>query len=438
MLLSDKDVDPLEVLETDLADREIEVQLEAIRNVPTIALAIGPEKAKNEMISIIDMYCNIDEDQGYTLQKKDGSLGAKEEVLREIALVLDVSMVRLVGGKEHALPLLLLLQKLAMSDETVIREAAVNTIISFAKAFDGAYVDRVVLSLVTHLADSSKWGARMGAAGAGPRLYEWLQSEKCRKACQEMVFKLTRDKMPLVRHEAISTIYLMLTSMGEKDITELLEFIVPILKNLSKEPQEYFRYRLIDILKVLLKFCNEELLEVCEEFLSCVFNDQNWRIRARLLAALPEMASTAPSEFINNEILPHFVNCFLDPEALVRVEAIKMAPEFLSHQSFLPEKIKELVTQSLIMELVKDEFPEVQKVTSGAVLDILEITYRSGITEEDKDMVIHIMDKFYFDECGEVRMNFCKGLRKALAFCGEKYFVTRLLPLVPKLQEDTK
>jgi len=52
--------------------------------------------------------------------------------------------------------------------------------------------------------------------------------------------------------------------------------------------------------------------------------------------------------------------------------------------------------------------------------------------------VIHIMDKFFFDDSGEVRANFGKGLKKTLSFCGEKLFINRIVPLVSKLLEDPK
>merc|ERR550534_1589348 len=175
-------------------------------------------------MAIIDAYCTTDnDDEVYAIQKKDGSLGANEEVLREIARVLNVSMIPLLGGKENILPILILLQKLAMIDETVVREAAVNTIVSFAKALDGDYVDRVIFTVVTSLTDSTKWGARMGAAGALPRLHQYLMNETCRKHCQDMIFKLSRDKMPLVRHECFSSIHLMLQPMGDRSMPELLD-----------------------------------------------------------------------------------------------------------------------------------------------------------------------------------------------------------------------
>merc|ERR1719427_713728 len=44
------------------------------------------------------------------------------------------------------------------------------------------------------------------------------------------------------------------------------------------------------------------------------------------------------------------------------------------------------------------------------------------------------MIQFQGDASGEVRLNFCKGLKMAYSLCGEDLFV----PLVLKLQEDPK
>merc|ERR1719192_1681562 len=92
----------------------------------------------------------------------------------------------------------------------------------------------------------------------------------------------------------------------------------------------------------------------------------------------------------------------------------------------------------MIMELVADDVTAVREVVSGTVLDILTIIFGTNTTDDEKNIVIHIMDKFFFDDSGEVRANFGKGLKKTLSFCGEKLFINRIVPLVSKLLEDPK
>lgn len=432
------ELDPLEVLKTDLSNSDVGVQLEAIRNVPAIALAIGPEKAREHVVNLLDSACFPEDYEGYTIPINNGKLGLMEEVLREVAIVLDSSMIPLLGGKDSVLPMLLLHKKLAMSDETLIREASVTSIISIAKEMDVAHVEQQVLSLVSDLSETSRWPARASAANAASRLYQYLRGDKSMEVCKNVVYMLSKDGNPMVRYEAHRMVHQMLKPMIHQNGIDLLEFIVPILRNFMCELQEDFRFHVIGIIKTLLEVDTEELLDICHEYLGYMMTDIDWRIRKKLLAELMEIVDKAPEYFINVKLLSHFVDCFFDVEPLVRLAAIKIAPELFSHRKLNPNDIKEVVTPLSIKKIMEDEFSEVREVTAGAVMDIIAITFSKNTTDEEKDLAAQIMDKFVFDDSDVVRSNFGKGLKKALSFCGESRFIDRVFPLVFKMLEDQK
>jgi len=437
--MSDAEIDPLEVLREDLEDDDITVQLEAVRNLPTIALALGQELSRTKLIQFLETYCfPVDKPSGFT--RKDNSLGVKEEVLREVALVLNGSMLPLLGGKASALSMLLLLQKLAMVEETVIREAAVDGIISCVKELDGNFVDQKVLPLITYLAEAEWWTSRVSAAAAGPRLYPFLIAAKARDECVAMVLKLCRDEMPMVRQEAYVSIPHMMKAMGDDNVNGLLQFIVPVLKILAKELQENMRHQIVDIVKSLLDINKQELMMVCQQNLNNVIHDSNWRVRKRFLEQLMEITNAASAPFVNNHVLPGFVRSLQDHEPSVRVKAIKLIPEFFSHKNCDPERIREKINDEVIGVLVKDEYPEVREAVSGAILHIFEkiADPDKGLPNDVREEIIDIMMQFYSDDSGEVRLNFCKGLKRAHLLCGEERFVNKLLPMVLKLQEDSK
>jgi len=437
--MSDDDVDPLEVLHDDLEDDNITVQLDAVRNLPTIALAMGQDLARRELLKFLDNYCFPDDRQN-DFGNKDNSLGVKEEVLREVAQALDGSMLVLLGAKETAGDMLKLLQKLAMVEETVIREAAVNSMISCVKELDGGYVDLNVLPLITHLADGDWWTSRVSAAAAGPRLYPYLNTKKYKDDCAVMVTKLCRDEMPMVRQEAYVSIPYMLEAMGENNINGLKEFIIPVLKILAKELQENMRHQIVDVVKALLKLNKPELDEICRSHITLAISDANWRVRKRFLDQVMEITDVAPKNFVNEEIMEGFVRRLKDTEPSVRVKAIKLIPDLFAHKKCSADKVRTLLTEDVISGLVKDEYPEVREATSGAILHIFEKLEDpdKGLPKSDKEEIVDIMSQFQADDSGEVRLNFCKGLKRAYVLCGEDLFVNRLLALVLKLQEDPK
>jgi len=432
------DLDPIEVLKSDLSDIDISVKLEAMKNVPTVALAIGPERSANELIITIENACFPDPSEGHALQLSDGQLGLSEEVLMEVALIMDSSMIPLIGGKDNVLPMLKLLQRLAMVDETVVRGAAVNSILDVAKEMGLEYIEKHVLTLVLQLGTAARWAARTSAADLIPRLYHHLECEKSKETCQEMVLKLCRDKMQLVKHEACCKIYQMIMPMGEQNTDDLLSFVSQILKILMNEQQQDFRCQVIQIVKTLLNVKSEHLLLICKEYLQYMFDDNDWRIRKMLLSELMEIVDIAPVEFLNDVLLPNFVKCFDEVSTIVRTAALNMAMEFFSHEKLDFKNVKILFTNTIIMQLVEDEMAAVRDAASEAIPDILKSIFGSEATDEQKDFVLEIMEKFSCDESGNVRANFLKGLQKILFCVGESNFVDRIIPLVTKMLEDPK
>jgi len=436
--MSEIEVDPIEVLREDLEDDDITVQLDAVRNLQTIALALGQDLARSKMLPFLHAFCfpvNKQNDFG----KKDSSLGVKEEVLREIALALDGSMLQLLGGKESALNMLPLQHKLAMVEETVIREAAVAGIISCVKELDGLFVDQHVFPLITSLAEKDWWTSRVSAASCGPKLYPYLHSNKCRNECATMILKLCRDEMPMVRHETYVSIPSMLKAMADYDINGLLQFIIPVLKILAKELQENMRHQIVDLVKALLKLNKPALIDVCRKNLTMAISDANWRVRKRFLDQLMAITDCSPESFVE-EILEGFVLRLRDTEPTVRVKAIQLIPEFFSHKNCNAAKVQELITEEVISSLVKEEYPEVREAISGSILHIFQKLKdaNKGLKASTKEEIVDIMVQLQSDESGEVRKNFCSGLEMAYSLCGEDLFVSRLLPLVLQLQEDPK
>jgi len=301
---------------------------------------------------------------------------------------------------------------------------------------DKSMADKKVQPLVEQLSEEDWWTSRVSAASAGPRLYGLLKTEAKKNAIVEMILKLAKDEMPMVRQEAYTAVPSMLKPMADEDAMTLVSFIAPVLKNLSKELQENMRHRIVDIVKMLLGIGGPKITEICKEFLGTVINDANWRVRKRFLDQLMDLINATDADFVNSNILPGFCRRLGDAEPTVRVKAIQLLPEFLDHKNTNKEKIKELITMDIIRGLVKDEFPEVREATSGSLLSLFE--HRGQLSDATKAEIFEFLKMFQMDENGDVRLNFCKGIAKAYKILGEEFFVKNLLPMVLKLQEDTK
>jgi hypothetical protein len=103
-LISPK-IAPIAILMDELRSEDVQLRLNAIHNVPTIALALGPERSRDELIPFL-----LD------------SLDDEDEVLLALAEELGRNFEEYVGGKEYAHTLLGLLESLSGVEETLVRD----------------------------------------------------------------------------------------------------------------------------------------------------------------------------------------------------------------------------------------------------------------------------------------------------------------------------
>jgi len=409
----------LDVLKEDLFDEDIEVQLEAVRNLQVIVLAMGPSRACTELAAFLNSHCFPTEE--------NGALTCKEEVLKEVAGVLNGSMVEHFGGSaSFASACLPLLEKLANAEETVIRESAVQSMRSAAETMDPKIVDTNLVPIMERLAEGEWWTSRFSGAGLAPQLYPLLKGKKSRELALDTLTKLCKDDMPMVRQQCYKFIPKVIKHLPEDRV---LTFLTPIMKSLSKELQESIRHSMVDMLRELVGIATTgTIVTLCKAHFSQMVSDENWRVRKRFLSQLMDIAKNAPEKFLNQEVLKGFVARLKDSEPSVRVQAIRLLPEFLPLCK--DEAVGKELTKEIVADLVKDEYPEVREAISKSFLYI-------GPALKHVE-VLDILKQFSADEQGDVRLNFCASLGKAAEMVGMDVFKSQLLQIVNKLHNDAK
>ena len=89
----------------ELRSEDVQLRLNAIHSIPTIALALGPDRARVELIPFLQ-----------------DSVDDEDEVLLALAEELGRSFEEYIGGKEHAHVLLGPLENLSAVEETLVRD----------------------------------------------------------------------------------------------------------------------------------------------------------------------------------------------------------------------------------------------------------------------------------------------------------------------------
>jgi serine/threonine-protein phosphatase 2A regulatory subunit A len=88
-----------------LRSEDVQLRLNAIHSIPTIALALGPDRARSELIPFLQ-----------------DSLDDEDEVLLALAEELGKDFEQYIGGKQFAHLLLGPLESLSAVEETLVRD----------------------------------------------------------------------------------------------------------------------------------------------------------------------------------------------------------------------------------------------------------------------------------------------------------------------------
>lgn len=104
VILSTK-IAPIAILMDELRSEDVQLRLNAIHRISTIALALGPERAREELIPFLQ-----------------DSVDDEDEVLLALAEELGRNFEEYIGGPEHAHLLLGPLENLSAVEETLVRD----------------------------------------------------------------------------------------------------------------------------------------------------------------------------------------------------------------------------------------------------------------------------------------------------------------------------
>ena len=130
-------------------NEDISLRLNSIRRLGTIALALGEERTRKELIPYLND-CNDDED----------------EVLLAIAEELG-GFVPYVGGPKYAYTLLQPLETLSTVEETVVRDTAVDSLCKVGSTMGEADTAEHFFPLLKACAAARTWGTRRARWHAG-------------------------------------------------------------------------------------------------------------------------------------------------------------------------------------------------------------------------------------------------------------------------------
>ncbi|KAI2656221.1 hypothetical protein H4Q32_013083 [Labeo rohita] len=422
---------PIAVLIDELRNEDVQLRLNSIKKLSTIALALGVERTRTELLPFLT-----------------DTIYDEDEVLLALAEQLGTFTV-LVGGPEFVHCLLPPLESLATVEETVVRDKAVESLRKISQEHSPVDLEVHFVPLVKRLASGDWFTSRTSACGLFSVCYPRVSST-VKAEIRQHFRTLCSDDTPMVRRAAAS-------KLGE--FAKVLEL-------------DYVKSDIIPLFTALASDEQEDLEALVMPTLRQAAEDKSWRVRYMVADKFSELQKAVGPEITKNDLVPAFQNLLKDCEAEVRAAAANKVKVFCEN---LPEDSRETIIMTHILpcvkELVSDTNQHVKSALASVIMGLSTILGKDNTVEhllplflvQLKDEVTHLElspvshlsvslslvvkdlsdcttaeTQLFIFQCPEVRLNIISNLDCVNEVIGIRQLSQSLLPAIVELAEDAK
>lgn len=413
------DVYPLALLMDELKHDDVSNRVQAMQKLDTIALALGTDRTRDELIPFLKEVAQDDEDEVFAILAEQ--LG---------------HFVPLVGGSENAEILLPVLEVLAATEEPVVRDRAVASLNEIASQLSPTQIKESFYPLVEGLADTEWFSSRVSSTGLFKSVIVKVD-ESTRKTLLITYSKLVHDEGPMVKRAAathLPEIVDLLTANPDSSNEEDWDLISSMFQSLTTDKQDSVKFLSVDVLISILQFFNSrndrshhaDLLSSALQLIQ----DPSWRVRYMAADRFEKLAvQFKGDEQQIAELIEPFLELLKDNEGEVRKAIAKQLPGF-----------GKLLDKNVLLEKVLPQVDELSNDPSEIVRSALasEIT---GLTPLlDRDVVVENLLPIFLtmlkDEFPEVKLNIISKLKIVNDVIGMDLLAQSLMPAISELAKD--
>jgi len=403
---------PIAVLIDELKNDDVQVRLNAVGQLRSIGVALGPERTREELIPYLSE--DLDED---------------DEVLLHFAEQLG-NMVDLVGGAREAHCLLEPLESLAAIEDNGVREKAAESIKKVAEAITDGSLNKHLLPMAIRLAENEWLTTKATFSLIVPVCYKRVGSAD-RKKLMEHYGTMCKHDTPMVRRAAVSAMSEMCLC-AEQSV--LVDDLLPLLDYLSEDDQDSVRLLSVQTIgavmeKVSADVRTSKLLPIVRRTAS----DSSWRVRYMVADEICNLSKGVDIGVVIKDLLPAYVGLLKDNEAEVRTAAanrIDSVGELVGKDAAVRAILPVLKDESL----TQDSSQHVRAALAGALMGLPKV-FEKDITVE---VLVPIFVSLLKDEFSDVRLNIISRLDKLSGVIGPDMLANALLPAILELAEDKK
>ncbi|CAD6499361.1 BgTH12-03480 [Blumeria graminis f. sp. triticale] len=401
---------PIAVLIDELKHDDVLLRLNAIHRLSTIALALGAERTREELIPFLDE-----------------SVEDEDEVLTALSEELG-SFVEYVGGPEWGHVLLSPLENLAAIEEPLVREKAVESLNKICEELSSQQVEDYFIPLTIRLSKADWFTSKISATGLFNVPYK-KSTPPMQAHLRKQFGQLVYDETPMVRRQAATN---LAKFVQEMPATIVVEEMVPLFQHLTSDDQDSVRLLTVEVLIAIAEVVPKEQQSshgVLLSALRTLIDDKSWRVRYMVADRFEKIAKAVDDEVVSRDLVPAFVKLLKDNEAEVRTAITGQIPGFckLLSRTILLHKII-----STIEDLVSDTSQHVRAVLGIKISALAPILGR----QETIDHLVPMFLQMLKDEYPDVRLHIISKLDVINEVIGIELLAQSLLPAIVQLAED--
>lgn len=416
---------PIAVLIDELRTDDAQVRLRSIEKLSVIARALGPQRTREELLPFISDQVHDEDDVLLALAERLGEL------------------IPEVGGNEYAHSLLSALESLAVVEESVVRDKALESMNKIAQTQNEVQIEAHFLPLLLRLAKGEWFTSRSSSCGLFACCYPKLKPN-LQKELRSTFQALSDDDTPMVRRACISKLGDFVRVMDNHDI--VLEEMVPTFTKLCDDDQDSVRLLAVEcVLPVALAIPESMRIGKLWQFLESMIDDKSWRVRYMFVQNIVEIMGAvnfSKDSGVQSSFVDAMDNLLKDPEQEVRTIATSKLCDFATALSptgadGTQNLRKEIILEKLlgpIQTLGSDASQHVRTALADVVLGLAPLVGTEQTQEQFLPLYLHLLK----DECAEVRLNVITNLHHLQTVIPVMELIQNLLPAIVQLAEDGK
>ena len=422
-VIHQEDLFPLALLMDELMHDNVSNRVEAMKKLDTIAIALGPERTRDELIPFLTDVAQDDED----------------EVLAVLADELG-QFVPYVGGSKFATILLPALEILTSTEETLVRDKAVDSLNVITQDLPDDQLLGEVIPLIERLATAKWFSSKVSSCGLFKAVIVRVKDNTLRNNLLALYLQLVQDDTPMVRRAAAKHLPVLVDLFTENQnlaTVEGWECISTMFQNISTDNQDSVKFLAVDCLISILKYFNikkdtshfKDLLESAIKLIT----DEAWRVRYMAADKYFSLATQfAIKQSYVNELLQPFLSLCEDNEADVRKAIAEQVPDFVTLLKDSPNVISNKIIPA-VQNLSIDENETVRASLALKVANLVSIMTKEQTIEHFFPILLNMLK----DEFPEVRLNIIANLKVVNDVIGIEMLSDSLIPAITELANDT-